>query len=49
MERGFKTRCEEMSRSLRAELGLDQALPRYRLNNWRRIWEYIFGRSKILD
>ena len=23
MERGFKTRCEEMSRSLRAELGLD--------------------------
>ena len=25
MERGFKTRCEEMSRSLRAELGLDSA------------------------
>ena len=23
MERSFKTRCEEMSRSLRAELGLD--------------------------
>ena len=23
MERGFKTRCEEMSRSQRAELGLD--------------------------
>ena len=27
MERGFKTRCEEMSRSLRAELGLDPAAP----------------------
>ena len=27
MERGFKSRCEEMSRSLRAELGLDQAAP----------------------
>ena len=27
MERGFKTRCEEMSRSLRAELGLDPASP----------------------
>lgn len=27
MERGFKSRCEEMSRSLRAELGLDPADP----------------------
>ena len=27
MEKGFKTRCEEMSRSLRAELGLDPAAP----------------------
>ena len=27
MERGFKTRCEEMSRSLRAEIGLDAAAP----------------------
>ena len=27
MERGFKTRCEEMSRSLRRELGLDPADP----------------------
>ncbi len=27
MERGFKTRCEEMSRSLRVELGLDRAAP----------------------
>lgn len=27
MERGFKTRCEEMSRSLRAELGLGPASP----------------------
>ena len=27
MERGFKTRCEEMSRSLRAELGLDPGSP----------------------
>lgn len=27
MERGFKSRCEEMSRSLRAELGLDPASP----------------------
>ena len=27
MERGFKSRCEEMSRSLRAELGLDPAAP----------------------
>ena len=27
MERGFKSRCEEMSGSLRAELGLDQAAP----------------------
>ena len=27
MERGFKSRSEEMSRSLRAELGLDQAAP----------------------
>ena len=27
MERGFKTRCEEMSRSLRTELGLAPALP----------------------
>ncbi len=27
MERGFKTRCEEMSRSLRAELSLDPAAP----------------------
>ena len=27
MERGFKTRCEEMSRSLRAELGLDPPAP----------------------
>ena len=27
MERGFKTRCEEMSRSLRTELGLASALP----------------------
>ncbi len=27
MERGFKTRCEEMSRSLRAELGLNPADP----------------------
>ena len=27
MERGFKTRCEEMSRSLRVELGLDPAAP----------------------
>ena len=27
MERGFKTRCEEMARSLRAELGLDSTAP----------------------
>ncbi len=27
MERGFKTRCEEMSRSLRVELGLGPAAP----------------------
>ena len=27
MERGFKTRCEEMSRSLRAELGLNPGSP----------------------
>ena len=27
MERGFKSRCEEMSRSLRAELALDPAAP----------------------
>ena len=27
MERGFKTRCEEMSRSLRTELGLDPTAP----------------------
>ena len=27
MERGFKTRCEEMARSLRAELGLDATAP----------------------
>ena len=27
MERGFKTRCEEMSRSLRTELGLDPFAP----------------------
>ena len=27
MERGFKTRCEEMSRSLRTELGLGPATP----------------------
>ena len=27
MERGFKTRCEEMARSLRAELGLEPAAP----------------------
>lgn len=27
MERGFKTRCEEMSRSLRTELGLDSFAP----------------------
>ncbi len=27
MERGFKTRCEEMSRSLRTELGLDPVTP----------------------
>ena len=32
MERGFKTRCEEMSRSLRTELGLGSDAP-YRLNN----------------
>ena len=27
MERGFKTRCEEMSRSLRREMGLGRAAP----------------------
>ena len=47
MERGFKTRCEEMSRSLRTELGLDPFAP-LSAETWRRTWEFISGRLKAL-